>query len=219
MNRNKELWLLLLICLTLFLFASVVHSAEQYKKFGKVALSKIVDGKYDATIKNLEEYLREHPKDLESMYGLAVAYTQKQDIDKAIVYVKQAVGEGLPFSRFLVGPRDLLKPLTDSAVFKALVQRHGVELLHGPLLGCVTGTGAKFWVRTVNEVPIQVIIGVSGKTGSIIKSDVVKTSQAKDFTACYRSGPEARQPVLLQTTGGRCQADETVVVPNVSRLR
>lgn len=183
MNRGKELRLLLLISLTLFLFVTVTHSAEQYKKFGKDAISQIVDGKYDAAIEHFEDYLGKHPKDLESMYGLAVAYAQKQDTDKAIVYVEQALDEGLPFSRFIAGPRDLLKPLTDSAVFKALAQRHGAELLHGPLLGCVTDTGAKFWVRTVNEVPVQVIIGASGKTGSIIKSDIVKTNKAKDFTA------------------------------------
>ncbi|MCH8119743.1 MAG: alkaline phosphatase D family protein [Planctomycetes bacterium] len=183
MNRGKELRLLLLIFLTLFLFVTVTHSAEQYKKLNRDAISQIVDGKYDTAIEHFEDYLGKHPKDLESMYGLAVAYAQKQDTAKAIVYVEQALDEGLPFSRFLAGPRDLLKPLADSAEFKALAKKHNAELLHGPVLGCVTDTSAKFWVRTANEVPVQVIIGVSGKTGSIIKSDVVKTSQAKDFTA------------------------------------
>jgi len=117
------------------------------------------------------------------MYGLAVAYTQKQDIKKAIVYVKQAVGEGLPFGRFLAGPRDLLKPLTDSAGFKALAKKHSTELLHGPLLGCVTDTSAKFWVRTVNEVPVQVIVSTSGRMYPALRSAVVKTNKAKDFTA------------------------------------
>ena len=183
MNQSLESRILLLICLTLFLFVPATCAAEQYKKFGKDAISQIVDGKYDAAIEHFEDYLGKHPKDLESMYGLAVAYAQKQDTAKAIVYVMQALDEGLPFSRFLAGPRDLLKPLADSAEFKALAKKHSAELLHGPLLGCVTDTGAKFWVRTVNEVPVQVIIGASGKTGSIIKSDIVKTSKAKDFTA------------------------------------
>lgn len=181
-NRHKKSWLLL-ICLTLFCAVPARSAAEQYKKLNRDAISQIVDGKYDTAIEHFEDYLGKHPKDLESMYGLAVAYAQKQDTAKAIVYVEQALDEGLPFSRFLAGPRDLLKPLADSAGFKALAKKHNAELLHGPVLGCVTDTSAKFWVRTANEVPVQVIIGVSGKTGSIIKSDVVKTSQAKDFTA------------------------------------
>ena len=181
-NRHKKSWLLL-ICLTLFCAVPATCAAEQYKKLNRDAISQIVDGKYDTAIEHFEDYLGKHPNDLESMYGLAVAYAQKQDTAKAIVYVEQALDEGLPFSRFLAGPRDLLKPLADSAEFKALAKKHNAELLHGPVLGCVTDTSAKFWVRTANEVPVQVIIGVSGKTGSIIKSDVVKTSQAKDFTA------------------------------------
>jgi len=183
MNRSLESRILLLICLTLFLFVPATCAQEQYKKLGRDAISQIVDGKYDAAIEHFEDYLGKHPKDLESMYGLAVAYAQKQDTNKAIVYVEQALDEGLPFSRFIAGPRDLLKPLADSAEFKALEKKHSAELLHGPVLGCVTDSGAKFWVRTVNEVPVQVIIGASGKTSSIIKSDIVKTSKAKDFTA------------------------------------
>jgi alkaline phosphatase D len=97
--------------------------------------------------------------------------------------VNNALDEGLQFSRFLAGPRDLLKPLTDSAEFKALAQKHNVELLHGPMLGFVTDTSAKFWVRTANEVPVQVLIRTSGNSKSTISSAIAKTNKAKDFTA------------------------------------
>jgi len=152
-----ESQLLLLICLTMFFFVNATCAQEQYKQQNRDAISQIVDGRYDAAIKHFEDYLGKHPKDLESMYGLAVAYARKGNIEKALGYVKQAVNIGLPFGRFLAGPRDLLKPLTDSAEFKALAKKHTVELLHGPMLGCITETSAKFWVRTTNEVPVQVI--------------------------------------------------------------
>ncbi len=182
-NRRTEFRVLLLICLTLFLFVPATCAQEQYKKQNRDAISQIVDGKYDAAIEHFEDYLSKHPKDLESMYGLAAAHTQKKNLTTAMAYINKALDEGLPFSRFLAGPRDLLKPLTDSAEFKALEKKHSVELLHGPMLGCVTDTGAKFWVRTANEVPVQVFVSNSGKMDPALSTAVVKTNKAKDFTA------------------------------------
>ena len=107
------------VILTVFLLSDPeIHAVEQYKLLARDAVSDIVDGNYDAAIKHFENYLSEHPKDLESMYGMAVAYAQKQEIEKAVIYVQKAVDEGLPFARFLAGPRDLLKPLTSSPQFK-----------------------------------------------------------------------------------------------------
>jgi alkaline phosphatase D len=183
MNRSLESRILLLICLTFFLFVPATCAQEQYKKLARDSISQIVDGKYDAAIKDSEKYLDKNPKDLESMYVMAVAYAQKGNIEKALGYVKQAVDTGLPFSRFLTGPRDLLKPLNDSTEFKALAKKHRVELLHGPMLGCVTDTSAKFWVRTANEAPVQVFVSNSEKMDPALSSAVVKTNKAKDFTA------------------------------------
>jgi alkaline phosphatase D len=180
-NKNR---LSSLICLMmLFFFVTAICAQEQYKLISRDAISQIVDGKHDDAIKHFEDYLSKHPKDLESLYGLAVAYTQKNDISTAIAFVEKAIAEGLPFSRFVAGPRDLLKPLTDSVEFNALVQKYGTELLHGPMLGFVTDTSAKFWVRTANEVPVQVLIGTAQRANSAITSDIVKTSRNKDFTA------------------------------------
>ncbi|MHC4725750.1 MAG: alkaline phosphatase D family protein [Planctomycetota bacterium] len=180
----NKIWLLSLICLLiLFFFVPTTYAQEQYKKQNRDAISQIVDGQYDAAIKHFESYLSKHPKDLESMYGLAVAYTQKNNITTAMAYVEKALEEGLPFSRFLAGPRDLLKPLIHSAEFKAIAQKYGIELLHGPMLGCVTDTSVKFWVRTANEVPVQILIGTSRTARSPISSAIVTTSKEKDFTA------------------------------------
>ena len=181
-GANKS-QVLLLVFLMLFYFVRLAGAQEQYKLISRDAISQIVDGQYDAAIKHFEDYLSKHPKDLESMYGLVVAYTQKNNITTAMAYLEKAIDEGLPFSRFLAGPRDLLKPLTDSAEFKELAQKYRTELLHGPMLGCVTDTSAKFWVRTANEVPVQILIGTSRTARSPISSAIVKTSKEKDFTA------------------------------------
>ena len=106
-TANKT-WLLLLICpVILFFFAPEVCAQEQYKKLSRDAISQIVDGEYDAAIKHFAGYLSKHPRDLESMYGLAVAYSQKNNITTATAYVNKALDEGLHFSRCLAAPRDL----------------------------------------------------------------------------------------------------------------
>jgi len=49
-NRRTEFRVLLLICLTLFLFVPATCAQEQYKKQNRDAISQIVDGKYDDAI-------------------------------------------------------------------------------------------------------------------------------------------------------------------------
>jgi alkaline phosphatase D len=171
------------VILTVFISGPEVIAAEQYKLVARNAISDIVDGKYDTAIRHFESYLGEHPKDLESMYGLAIAYAQKGQIDRAVTYVQKAVDEGLPFARFLAGPRDLLKPLTNSPEFKVLSEKYAVELLHGPMLGCLTDSSAKFWVRTADEAAVKVIVTSAGMNDSPQKRATGKTSEKRDFTA------------------------------------
>jgi alkaline phosphatase D len=183
LSRIAKFSVLLFAILSLLLFSPAINAVEQYKLQARDAMSDIVDGKYDAAIEHFEDYLSEHPKDLESIYGLAVVYAQKQEIDKAIQYVQKAVDEGLPFARFIAGPRDLLKPLTISPEFKVLAKKYPVELLHGPMLGCVTESSAKFWVRTANEVAVEVSVKSTGRNDNLQKHAVGKTIQKLDFTA------------------------------------
>lgn len=185
MNYRNISIFLSLTCITILLCGSVVFSAEQYKKHARDAISQVVDGNLDSALKHFENYLKNHPNDLESLYGMAVVYAQKKDITNAMEYAKQAVGAGLPFGRFLAGPRGLLKPLTNSAGFKQLAKEHAAatELLHGPMLGCLTDTSAKFWVRTANEVSVQVVICELENRESVFNSAVVRTNKDRDFTA------------------------------------
>ena len=188
MKPCKETTVLLLASIILFLPTTVRAEEKQqehpqYKIIHRDAIARIVDGDYDTAIKHFENYLKEHPGDLESFYGLAVAYAQKKETDKSITYTKEALNSGLSFSRFLAGPRDLLKELTDSNDFQKLKKEYGAELLNGPMLGCVTEKSAKFWVRTADEVSVQVLISDLQKMGPGIKSAIVKTAKDRDFTA------------------------------------
>ena len=156
----------------------------QYDEFQSlVAISQIVDGDVDAAIQHYNEYLYAHPGDAETLYGLAVGYAQKHEINTAMKYVKEALEEGLPFERFLVGPRELLQPLTQSSAFQALEQRFATEFLQGPMLGDLTDHGVRIWVRTAHEVPVQVVVTGANGGGVPIRSASVRTQRGKDYTA------------------------------------
>ena len=168
------------VTLLSLLSGHVCLGLEQYKRISRESMARIVDGKYDEAIQTSNEYLKAHPDDLESMYVLAVAYAQKGQIEKSLFYVESAVAAGLPLERFLVGPRDLLKPLTENEEFKTMAARSGKELLHGPMLGCVTDTQARFWVRTLHETAVNVQVKEVG--GSAPFTATGQTESEKDFT-------------------------------------
>jgi alkaline phosphatase D len=157
--------------------------AVQYKKISREAVSDIVDGKYDVTIRETQDYLRDQPGDLESMYVMAMAHARKGQIEEALSYVRKALAGGLPFERFQAGPRDLLGPLTESAAFKELAERHGSTLLHGPMVGDVTDRRISVWVRTAREAPVRVNLFLPGETGRPVRTAVAETHRRTDFTA------------------------------------
>ncbi|MBN2326064.1 MAG: alkaline phosphatase D family protein [Candidatus Omnitrophica bacterium] len=159
------------------------QAQEQYKRISRDAVSDIVDGKIDAAIESASAYLDEHPDDLESMFVLAAAFAQKNDLDQAYDYVRRSVDAGLPLARYLAGPRDLLEPLHRSEAFQQAIKEAGVQLLHGPLLGAVTDRSARFWVRTAREVSFQVVVSESERMEAPIKSQTVHTQESNDFTA------------------------------------
>ncbi len=158
-------------------------TAGQYKRLHRSIITELVNGRTEPAIARLEKHLAEHPQDLETHYCLAVAYAQLGDSRRANRHVQQAMDNGLPFSRFIAGPRDLLAPLTSSKEFKARARQHPVALLHGPLLGSVTSTRARIWVRTARESDVQIVASISRDFKDPIISAVVRTSRSNDLTA------------------------------------
>lgn len=133
-------------------------------------------------IEYLQDQLGEDSNDPEIFYLLAAAYGRLNDVDTAMKYVRKSVDFGLPFERYLAGPRNLFKPITDSAAFKSYSKKHPVELIHGPMVGAVTPTSAKVWVRTAHEVPFRVLVSTSKEIKKPISSNSIKTSSDVDFT-------------------------------------
>jgi alkaline phosphatase D len=69
-----------------------------------------------------------------------------------------------------------LGSIIDEDRFKELIAKHDMKLFGGPMLGCVTDTSARFWVRTPGPAKLQVIAGN-------LKSTPVETGPEGDFAA------------------------------------
>ena len=153
-----------------------------YRTVHAAGLNHMVAGRYKEAVADFEGVLEWSPGDAEALFGLAAAAAQAGDIKKAIAAATQSFDAGLPFTRFVAGPRGWTKALVESPEFQELWKQRGATLIHGPMLGCVTDTSAKFWVRTAAEADVRVVLSTSPQLESPITSPPARTTAAKDFT-------------------------------------
>ena len=200
---------LLFICGTLC-FAQKKPKLNQYKRMHQDALKKIVEGKAQAAVKDLGAILEKLPEDAESHYMLAVAHAKLGQREQAAASVTAAVETGLPVSRFLTGTKTGLESLQDSDVIQQLrIQQHEA-LPHGPMLGCISGSSVKVWVRTAGSQSVKVRATKVGQSDSII-SDAVMSTTETDHTAVVELkglSPQSEYTYEVSTKSGG-QADET----------
>jgi len=182
--RMRSLMWRILLAMTALVGWSLSTSAkvEQYKKDNRDAIAEIAEGKPDKAIEHFQNYLKDNPGDLESYYGLTVAYTVKGEMEEAIRWAEQGLSAGLPVSRLWAGPRSLLGSLQEREDFLGLVGGTGTVLLHGPMLGRVTHSRASIWVRTSHEAEVRVFWGEKPGLEDGRYSREVKTLEKQDFT-------------------------------------
>ena len=65
----------------------------------------------------------------------------------------------------------------------SLIEKHKLTLFGGPMLGCVTDTSARFWVRTPGSGKVQAIIGKGGNSSKLRKTNTVQTGPDSDYVA------------------------------------
>ncbi|MEQ6120634.1 alkaline phosphatase D family protein [Reichenbachiella sp. MALMAid0571] len=153
----------------------------QYKKLPTEAIAKITLGNPDEVIKDMEGFLTYFPNDAEGLYCMAVAYSVKNKIPQAMEYVKKSMASGLPMERYLAGPSNLLSKLINSKEFKQYMQGRYIKLVHGPMLGDITPTGVKIWVRTDQVSSVTVKVSEDQKKWS--KAFEATTSMQNEYTA------------------------------------
>ena len=162
-----------------------VPESEQYKRIHVRALRPMVDGDAAAAIGALEAHDAAFPGDPETQYAFAAAYAAAGQLDDAFAAVQRAVELGLPPERFAAGPREWFAPLEASPAYGEFIAEQTTPLIHGPMLGNVTDSGASVWVRTRADAEVTVRYRpVDDERWR--ETDVGATSAASDYTAVLR---------------------------------
>ena len=128
--------------------------------------------------KNVDKILgKAEPDDPETRFVRMMAALAQDDMPAAVAEAEAAMKAGLSFERLQAGPWDLLAGLRETPEFAKWAAKHGgTTLLHGPMLGAVTDSGASVWVRTVGPAEVRVRVGTR-------LSEPVKTGAATHFAA------------------------------------
>lgn len=153
-----------------------------YKRRGQRQLLEILDGNLKRALDLTEIRLKEDPSDAESYFIQSIVYSQINNIPLAVNAMNKAIENGMSFSRFMAGPRDLLSPLYKTEAFKALHKKYGTNLIHGPMLGQVTDKKASFWVRTLEDDQIEIQCFEYDKPNAMISSSKVTNTKDADYT-------------------------------------
>ena len=158
------------------------YKGEKYQVC-RMAIAKGDKVKIAEVIDYCDKQLTKEPDNGEFFYIKSMAYSQLGDIDSAMSAVIKAVDNGAAFERFLAGPRNLFAPLTGSKKFRDYAAGFDIKLIHGPMLGDVTASSAKIWVRTAHESSVAVRYSQSDDMTGATMSKSLKSDRDADFTA------------------------------------
>lgn len=179
--------LVIAIAAVFILIAAKKGDINKYKKQNRNTISEIVLGKEKDAEKYFKKYLSKNPDDLESMYGLVIALSKQAKHDEALVYLKMSLEKGLSFSRYIAGPRNLLKSLYETAGYKELYTKHATPVIHGPLIGDTGNDFLSVWVRTDIEREVVLQVSESADFSNIASSGTSKSQAKDDFTAVIKA--------------------------------
>jgi len=154
----------------------------QYKRVHQKAFKDILRGRTEKAVDSLQQLLKRLPEDEESHCMLAVAHCQAGDLDTAVEHAQRAVDLGLPPGRIIGGTLTGLEPLLETEFARDLMKQYPARLVHGPMVGCVTGTSAKIWVRTSQAAEVSVAL----QPDSGISATTAQATKESDYTAIVK---------------------------------
>ncbi len=158
------------------------RAARFPKRVGQRLLLMLDEKGPQATIAECRRWLVTRPDDAEVWFALTAAYSRANKLQEAADTMRRALELGLPIERFLAGPREWLGALVDSEPFQQRLARHPVRLVHGPMLGDVTSTSARFWVRVLRPTTVGVSVYLADGNQRIAQATARATSES-DYTA------------------------------------
>lgn len=139
-------------------------ATNQYKRMGQRLMLFVIDGEPQKALDESRKWLELYPEDAEIFFIRSVAYCSLGKPAEAWSAAKQALDYGLPVERFLAGPKDLLQPLYDYPAFKKAAGNAPL-ILHGPMLGAVTDTSARLWLRIAKQTDLRATVWDAGLNG------------------------------------------------------
>ena len=142
------------------------------------AVRHIARGDFEKVSKTLAQK-KPFAGDAESAFVRTLGLLAQNRADEALATAREAVALGLPFERFLVGPREQLSKLHSLPEFKRWKAENETPLLiHGPMVGSVTDHSASIWLRTSQPGEVRVLLTADSTTAVS-----ERTSPESDFTA------------------------------------
>jgi alkaline phosphatase D len=150
-------------------------------RIGQPQMLELLEGRVQQAVDMSTARLAADKADVESHLVLALAHGVAGQMDLANASLETAITLGLPPSRLLADRGKLMERLHTTATWKQ-VEGLSTGLVHGPLLGHVTTGSVRFWVRTLSESVIEVLVSERGDFERPDGRGESRTSAARDFT-------------------------------------
>ena len=157
------------------------------------AVQMIAEGKYEAAAKLLKKTDAKKPDsgDAETLFVEMLSLLHQDNPKAALKRAKAAVEAGLPFERMLAGPPSLMPKLYELAEFQEWGKEGGKwgnqQIIAGPMLGNVTATSARIWVRLSGEAVVDLRFVENGSEDFLDDkiAPLIKPDQSNNFTGVF----------------------------------
>jgi len=181
---------------------------NDYKRQHQNALDLIEAGQPQQAIEKLSALKKKFPTDAETDFMLAAAYCAVGKVDESLGFVRLAIKNGLPPARFAAGPRELFTALRDTEDFKEIVAAS--PIVHGPMIGAVTDTSAKIWLRLAVDKPLPVRVTpgegvtvaapdrVTGETDAVAVYSVTGLTPETEYRVEFFTMPQVAREAAVQ---------------------
>lgn len=184
---------LFLILISLGSALTTMTSAYGQHDGARDSVKQIALGNYDR-VDSILAQKKPFAGEAESAFVKMLQAAAQRQYAEAEKQGKRAIELGLPAERLVVGPRELLEPVSSKSDLRTwLEERIPSKLVHGPMVGSVTDRSASIWLRTLGdaEVTLRCV-----ETGQSIE---VQTNQQTDWTTVLTlSGLEAESQYHYQ---------------------
>jgi alkaline phosphatase D len=156
------------------------------KRIGQYALRLIQTDRVEEAAAYCDDYLANYPGLMtqELLFMRALAHTHLGNLDAAAESMEMAINfASIPPQRFIAGPRRLFAPLHEHEVFEDLLAEHRLDLVHGPMLGAMTDSSVRIWVRTAEEMPVAVAVSERADMRGATVHGPISSRAEDDYTA------------------------------------